>query len=384
MRGTWLLILLTVTACPGGAPRCEAGSTVACTCAEGTAGTQACKADGTLETCEPCMTVCGRADCAMVTANASGRRCMAQLCDYASCAEGYSDCDGVRWNGCEYLGFSCPILLASGQEVVLGIAVDETSVYWASNRVDGGGTVTRLPVGGGTPVTLASGQLQPIGVVVDRDSVFWTTATSLMKVALDGGTPVTLASGQQFMSGWLVLDSAFVYWTVDQQEHAVRKVPIGGGGSLELASGQYPGSLAVDGTSLYWTDSVFNEVNRLPLTGGARVTLASPRAAPDVIATDGVSVFWSDYFQLMKAPVDGGPSVVLAPAKVRGLGLVVDRGFVYWADLGGSILKVHVDGGTPITVASMQNRPWGVAVDETWVYWTIDTNDTIWKARKQP
>src|SRR5689334_18356741 len=106
MRATWLLLLLVVTACPAGMSRCEVGSQVACTCSEGTAGTQICKSDGTLERCEPCKTICGKADCAVTTQNASGRVCVAEICDYATCLEGYSDCDGVRWNGCEYLGFS--------------------------------------------------------------------------------------------------------------------------------------------------------------------------------------------------------------------------------------------------------------------------------------
>jgi hypothetical protein len=74
-------------------------------------------------------------------------------------------------------------------------------------------------------------------------------------------------------------------------------VPIGGGPTKTLASGQYgPRSIAVDATAVYWANSGDNSGNgsamKMPLDGGTPVTLAADRSAPISIAVDDAFVYW--------------------------------------------------------------------------------------------
>jgi hypothetical protein len=62
-------------------------------------------------------------------------------------------------------------MLASGQTYPMYIALEATSVYWTNYT---GGTVMKVPTGGGTPTTLASGQTLPHDIAIDATSVYWT------------------------------------------------------------------------------------------------------------------------------------------------------------------------------------------------------------------
>ncbi len=144
-----------------------------------------------------------------------------------------------------------PIVIASGQNVADGLAVDGTSVYWTTNL---DGNVMKAPVGGGAAVTLASGQSQPTGIVVDSRSVYWANGDgTIMKAALDGSGRTTLASGPADPDVVAIaVDANDVYWTT-HVDGALMSVPISGGaehrdghedGRLDLHGGGYLARLA--------------------------------------------------------------------------------------------------------------------------------------------
>ena len=104
--------------------------------------------------------------------------------------------------------------LATNVGYVVGLAVDATHVYW----VDGnGGTVSRVPKGGGTPATIASGLDGPRQVAVRGELAFVTVegassgTGTIVQVPISGGSPVVIASDQDH-PGDVCATAAGVFW----------------------------------------------------------------------------------------------------------------------------------------------------------------------------
>jgi hypothetical protein len=111
----------------------------------------------------------------------------------------------------------------------------------------------------------------------------------------------------------------------------------------------------------------------IQLTSDDLSILAPPDGGPTFLALDEHNVYWTDSLngRVMRAPLNGGPAVVLVddPDNTP-WGIAVNLGWVYWVDDEGLVLKVPVDGGTPILLCDGGHMPVNVAVDATSVYWT--------------
>jgi hypothetical protein len=383
------------------------------------------------------------------SADASGDAPPDAACDGAGCPDaGPTTCGPVSWficgsvcvdtntdsNNCGGCGVSCAsvasapakctagrcmFILASGQFLgngggAVGVAADDTSVYW-TNPTSTGGSVRKAPLDGladgGSATVLASTQDVPGGnIVVDSTSVYWAAGNKILKApkdgVADGGAPTVLASKQVEQPSGLAVDANNVYWVTtgtppnNYLDGTVAMAPLGGvpdgGAPTVLAAGQaYPTGIAVEGTDVYWLNGGSTQVGvagsvmslRLVPPGGAPAVLATGTLYDGLsgVAVDGTSAYWSDSTtgSVMKAPLagfpDGGAPTVLATGQTDPGDIVVDGGYVYWANStnDASIVKAPVGGGPITTLVTGQNGVTGLTVHGANIYWAYPPDGTI-------
>lgn len=153
-----------------------------------------------------------------------------------------------------------PQVVAQGDDIADGFAVDGASVYWAEFGVGPITTVTRTPLGGGPSAPLATAHGIPQIVAADATNVYFETPSALEKVPLSGGTPTKLATLADGTNAWtsIAVDGHYVYYVADYdattRQGTLSKVPVAGGAPITLAAGQGVGrAMTVDATSVYWT-----------------------------------------------------------------------------------------------------------------------------------
>ena len=269
----------------------------------------------------------------------------------------------------------CLSKLATGYLTPQFVAVDSSYVYWTNYT---GGTVVKVPIGGGPPAILASGLSYPQSIAVDSYRVYWASYSdgTVKQASLSTGTITTLASitsSQTTIFGIAIdnsISASFVYFTATGAgliEHSY----VNGYGSLILASGRnLPFGIAVDSASIYWSEG--GNLVKMPIGGTTIAALTTMTgASPYYLALDSSYVYWTNFASagtIMKTAKDGSSTTQLASNQNNPFHIAVDSSNVYWTNIGGTVMKVGIGGGTPTLLASGQT-PIGIAVDSTSVYW---------------
>jgi hypothetical protein len=190
------------------------------------------------------------------------------------------------------------------------------------------------------------------------------------------GCLVTLATGISL--GDIAVDVTNVYWTDINAGNpgTVNKVPLGGGPTTALATGQlYPGSLAVDATTLYWACSNEEAVKKVPIAGGPVVTIATSENGPCCLVLNATDLYYRSTRGIIRLPLAGGTPTAL-PSNGVGFSLALDATSLYWrVDISGGItaqlLKMPLDGSSaPVSLVTSSSMG-ALVVNGSTLYWTM-------------
>jgi hypothetical protein len=166
-------------------------------------------------------------------------------------------------------------------------------------------------------------------------------------MSLDGAETTVLTGGQDGPTA-IALDAANVYWVTfgdyGSNDGTVMSMPLGAAGDpVMLASVQDgPVGVAVTPTQIYWANGNGPAVATMPLSGGTPTIVdgwdagAVPMGGWNAtgVVVDSTSVYWTGLGYVMKAPLTGGPSTILASGQDVPTGITVDAYSVYWVNQG--------------------------------------------------
>lgn len=281
-----------------------------------------------------------------------------------------------------------PVILAAGEDTfdTIALAVDRTSVYWASGLE--GGRMRRINKHGGEAVTLATGLGRPFVMVLDepRATLYFTSEDGVQALPTGGGAATLLADiGDAGTCYMLAQDADALYWTSYNTE-SLRSTPKDGGPVTILADtgGLSSGGLATGEDAVYWSGQL--QIFSTPKSGGAVTPLAGDRA---------YSMFLEDGRLYYGNGCSGGCGEIRAlsagggvPESLTGiidgpLSIALDGEYVYWAwfdddsTLFGGVRKVAKSGGEAWIDVASSNPSLILRVDETCAYWMTQEGEIL-------
>ena len=240
-----------------------------------------------------------------------------------------------------------------------GLAATSDSILWMRSATYGsGGTVVTspgsvfaMPKAGGAARKLVGGDIYALTPQVHGGHVYWVNnglTYGPMRCALGGcTTPEILAPNRTAGANGLAVDATGFYWTESSNagDGELLSCPLGGDCSFPTrlaGSSSYPAHVSESGGFVYLTSygsavpdspSANGLVQRVSKDGATTTTISStPKSLPQSPKVDGDFVYWrdSDLGTVLRAPVTGGVTTVLASNQSKAGGLAVDAQAVYW------------------------------------------------------
>lgn len=258
---------------------------------------------------------------------------------------------------------SIPVTGASTADILVSpvvapeaLVLTGTDLLYASDGTQGGdgldGYLASVPAAGGASTTFATGQSFALHIVVDGNTRYWATAGTFSGGFLNGtvmrhdGSTLTQLVGSQVYPDGVAIDSTYVYWTTigtsagGYLDGSVRRVPRAGGPEEILVQDlNFATGLAyADGHLYFGTKTAINVID-LATPNQYTVFETTPKK-PSLLLVDGGDLFWTESSmagRVMRKPLDGSASTVLASGILHPFGLAADATHLYFAQRGTGI-----------------------------------------------
>jgi len=232
-----------------------------------------------------------------------------------------------------------------------GITTDAAGNIYVADA--GGGTITKLPAGGGAPVVLAFHLSQPVGLAVDAaGNIFIADYGVIEKLPAGGGSMVNLTTPGATSPFAIALDAAGNVYFSDFGDNTIKMIPAAGGSPVTIVTGLAgPEGIALDGVgNIYVADNNNNAIKKIPAGGGSPVSIGSGFSGPTAVAVDpSGNVFVTDYGHRSLAEIQAGSNspIVIASDINQPRGTTVDAAGNIYA-VGGdnsAVKKIKPAGG---------------------------------------
>lgn len=273
------------------------------------------------------------------------------------------------------------------------IAVAGGNIYYTDKMH---GTVSSVPVAGGTPKQLAMGQMAPTLLSVTASKLFWLASgsKSIMGAGLDGtGAMAVVPAEAMDIGGFTVsADGASLYYSTTTY---VYKVPAAGGAKAEVGheDSGIPKALAVTDKFVGYPADINGDVDVMQLT--ATPSVCASEDAMGVVNKDckrlarsqgtlnfdsifiiGDNAYWANqtsiYTSSASMPSGFNDTITQASSPTANAitAFTVTADKVYLADDSGYLYSAPLMMmATPTPLARGQMAPSSVATDATNVYW---------------
>lgn len=283
-----------------------------------------------------------------------------------------------REAGCSATGVTTLTLSPRGVHT----ALDDKDVYFTRADPPRDSAILRCSKCGCATADLLAKTSQPGGLAVDDQYVFFTdtqVAGSLNRIDKSDPTKLVQIRDQESPIG-VTVDADFVYWTV-----------IGGGPKGVGTAGVYRARKSDLGqvTRLTKSESLPDDI--VPYAVAVDDTFVYYTTAPDLNDTDAqqpclaMDDAGAVFGTVRRVKKTGGlqKSEVVASGQACPIGLALDGGAIYWANLGagrslaGSVWTRAKAGGTPAQLASGLGRPTSLALFGGRLTWNVPASQRI-------